>query len=66
MGGGLDRMVQSLHVGPEEIVKAMSALPGTRHEITGAIDKYCIDAWPVGQGDTMLLFLCIHGEFAEG
>ena len=66
MGGGLDSRVRSLHHGPEEIVKAMTALPATTHEVTGAADKFCIDAWPVGQGDSMLLFICLHGEFAEG
>ena len=66
MGGGLDRMVKSLHFGPEEIVRAMEDLPVTKHDVAGAAEKFCIDAWPVGAGEQMMLFLCVHGEFAEG
>ena len=66
MGGGLDRMVKSLHFGPEEIVRAMEDLPVTKHDVACAAEKFCIDAWPVGAGEQMMLFLCVHGEFAEG
>ena len=64
--GGLERELRSLHTGPEAIIRAMSHLPGTRHDVSGAAEKFCIDAWPVGQGAATMLFLCIHGEFAEG
>lgn len=59
-------MVKSLHFGPEEIVRAMEELPHTVHDVAGAADKFCIDAWPVGAGAQMMLFLVVHGEFAEG
>ena len=59
-------MVKSLHFGPEEIVRAMEDLPVTKHDVAGAAEKFCIDAWPVGAGEQMMLFLCVHGEFAEG
>ncbi|OCB88767.1 NTF2-like protein [Sanghuangporus baumii] len=62
---GLERELRSLHTGPEQIVQAMSHLPTTRHDVSGGAEKFSIDAWPVGQGSTMMLFLCIHGEFAE-
>ncbi|THH09300.1 hypothetical protein EW145_g2122 [Phellinidium pouzarii] len=64
-GAGLDRELRSLHAGPTAIVTAMSHLPKTHHEVAGAADKFCIDAWPVGQGAATMLFLCIHGEFTE-
>ncbi|KAI5120208.1 hypothetical protein M0805_006314 [Coniferiporia weirii] len=63
--GGLERELRSLHAGPAAIVAAMSCLPKTRHDVSGAADKFCIDAWPVGQGAATMLFLCLHGEFAE-
>ncbi|KAH8101983.1 hypothetical protein DFH11DRAFT_542620 [Phellopilus nigrolimitatus] len=62
---GLERELRSLHTGPDEIVRAILLLPKTRHEIAGSAEKFCIDAWPVGQGAATMLFLCIHGEFAE-
>lgn len=69
LGGGqaLERVVRSLHIGPEEIVKAMLDLPVTSHRIAGGeAERFVVDAWPVGQGEEMLLFVSIHGEFAEG
>jgi len=58
--------VRSLHVGPEEIVKAMLALPKTTHRIAGdEADRFVIDAWPVATGANMLLFVSVHGEFIE-
>ncbi|EJD06393.1 NTF2-like protein [Fomitiporia mediterranea MF3/22] len=62
---GLERELRSLHTSPAEIVKALLHLPVTRHDVSGAAEKFCIDAWPVGQGSAMMLFLCVHGEFAE-
>ena len=66
MGGGLDRVVRSLHTGPDDTIKAMLALPQTFHNVSGAAEKFCVDAWPIGQDAAMQLFLCVHGEFAEG
>lgn len=53
-------------MGAESIAKAIAELPKTKHDIAGAAEKFCIDAWPVGQGAATMLFLCMHGEFAEG
>lgn len=64
-GGSVDRLVKSLHVGNEEIVKAMAELPTTKHDVAGSPEKFCIDAWPVQQGDSPQLFVTIHGQFEE-
>jgi nuclear RNA export factor len=65
-GGGSDKAFHSLHLGSEAAVRAMSALPKTQHEISGSPEKFCIDAWPVGQGDDLKLFISLHGQFTEG
>ncbi len=59
-------MVRSLHTGPDDTIRAMLALPQTIHDVSGSAEKFCIDAWPIGQDNSMQLFLCVHGEFAEG
>lgn len=65
-GGGSDKAFHSLHLGSEAAIRAMSALPKTQHEISGSPEKFCIDAWPVGQGDDLKLFISLHGQFTEG
>lgn len=65
MGYGVDKMVNSLHIGNMEVLKAIMSLPETVHDVAGAPDKFCIDAWPVGAGHTMNLFISIHGQFVE-
>ena len=65
-GGSVEKLVKSLHVGNEEIVKAMAELPSTKHDVAGSPEKFCIDAWPVQQGDSPQLFVTIHGQFEEG
>ncbi|KAL4064487.1 hypothetical protein J3A83DRAFT_4360985 [Scleroderma citrinum] len=67
LGGsdGMDKAVTSLHIGGEAVIRAMTALPKTRHEISNSPEKFCIDAWPVGQGDNMKLFISLHGQFNE-
>jgi len=65
VAGAVDKMVKSLHVGREEAVKAMTSLPQTKHNVAGAPEKFCIDGWPVTQGDRTALFLSIHGQFTE-
>lgn len=61
-----DKAVKALHVGSEEAIRAMIGLPKTKHEISGSPERYCIDAWPIGQdGDTKLL-ISMHGQFNEG
>ena len=37
LGGGLDKMTKTLHIGNQEAVKAMMDLPATRHDITELI-----------------------------
>ena len=66
LAGGLERTINSLHIGPEDIIKTLNSLPATRHEVGGSPEKFCIDAWPIQQGDRMLLFVTVHGEFVEG
>lgn len=66
MKGGMERMAKTLHIGSEEAVKAMTALPATEHDVVGAPEKFCIDCWPVSSADgSMNLFLTIHGQFTE-
>ncbi|KAG1733591.1 uncharacterized protein EDB91DRAFT_1148242 [Suillus paluster] len=65
MGGGVDKIVKSLHLGSEAAIRAMSALPKTKHDVSGSPEKFCIDAWPVGQGENLKLFISLHGQFVE-
>lgn len=65
MGHGVDKMLNSLHVGAEEAMKSMANLPKTVHDVAGAPEKFCVDAWPVGQGESMNLFISVHGQFIE-
>lgn len=65
-GGGSDKAFKSLHLGSEAAMRAMSALPKTKHEISDSPEKFCIDAWPVGQGENLKLFISLHGQFTEG
>jgi nuclear RNA export factor len=66
VAGAVDKMLKSIHVGREDILSAMSSLPRTKHDIVGAAEKFCIDAWPVTHEDRTTLFLSIHGQFVEG
>ncbi|KAH9926825.1 hypothetical protein B0H21DRAFT_138066 [Amylocystis lapponica] len=65
MRGGVDKMMKTLHIGNQEAVKAMADLPTTRHDVAGDPKKFCVDAWPVPQGDAMQLFVTVHGQFTE-
>lgn len=65
MGGGVDKMLKSLHVGAEDAIKSMMNLPKTVHNVADAPEKFCVDAWPVGQGEGMNLFISVHGQFIE-
>ena len=66
VAGAVDKMVQSLHVGREEVVKAISSLPQTIHDVAAAPEKFCVDAWPITQDEKTILFLSVHGQFIEG
>lgn len=52
--------------GNEHIVKRLDQLPGTSHDLSRA-DKFMTDAWqtPGSQNYPVVLFLTVHGEFAE-
>ncbi|KAH9998801.1 NTF2-like protein [Russula compacta] len=65
VAGAVDKMLKSIHVGRENVLSAMSSLPQTKHDIVGAAEKFCIDAWPVTHEDRTTLFLSIHGQLIE-
>jgi len=65
VGGIVDKMLKSIHLGRDNVLSAMSSLPQTRHDIVGAAEKFCIDAWPVTHEDRTTLFLSVHGQFIE-
>ncbi|KAF8273335.1 NTF2-like protein [Lactarius quietus] len=64
LGAGSRNLSRSIHVGREKVISALTTLPQTKHDITGAAEKFCIDAWPVTQ-DRTTLFLSIHGQLVE-
>jgi nuclear RNA export factor len=64
--GGVEKMVNSLHVGSDAVMQSMAELPRTKHDITGPPEQFCVDAYPVPQGEIMNLLVCVHGKFAEG
>jgi nuclear RNA export factor len=66
VAGAVDKMLKSIHVGREDVVNAMASLPQTKHDIVGAAEKFCIDAWPVTHEGRTTLFLSIHGQLVEG
>lgn len=57
--------MKTLHVGGEEAIKAMVALPSTKHDVGGSPEKFCVDAWPVSHADGTALFMSLHGQFTE-
>ncbi len=66
VGGAMDKLLKSIHVGRENVLNALITLPKTKHDIAGAAEKFCIDAWPVTHENRTTLFLSIHGQFVEG
>ena len=67
--GSLDHSVTTLRVGGADIIKAMEALPGTKHDIAQQ-SKFLVDAWPMpgvlqGQAQGDVLFISVHGEYHE-
>ncbi|KAI0303614.1 hypothetical protein B0F90DRAFT_1707401 [Multifurca ochricompacta] len=65
LAGAVDKMLKSIHVGRKNVINAMISLPRTKHDIVGAAEKFCIDAWPVTHENRTTLFLSIHGQFVE-
>jgi nuclear RNA export factor len=47
-------------------VSVIQTLPGTRHDISGPPEKFCLDAFPVPIGQGMGLLVTVHGQFTEG
>jgi hypothetical protein len=66
IGNDIEKTAKTLHIGADEAVQAMVALPGTVHDVAGAPEKFCVDAWPMGQGEATTLFVTVHGQFSEG
>lgn len=64
IGNAGQRMMDTLHVGPEAIIKAMVPLPRTKHDVDSA-EKFCVDAFPVAHGDGTALLVSVHGQFTE-
>ncbi|KAI0267684.1 NTF2-like protein [Gloeopeniophorella convolvens] len=65
VAGLVDKILKSMHVGREQVLSAITSLPPTKHDIAGAAEKFCIDAWPVTHDNRTSLFLSIHGQFVE-
>lgn len=63
--GTLDKSVKSLLMGSDSIVSTVGKLPGTRHDITGPAEKFCLDTSPVPLGTGMGLLVSVHGQFTE-
>jgi len=59
--GDVERMAKSLHIGRENILRSISSLPATQHDISGAPETFCLDAWLTGSS----LFVTVHGQFTE-
>jgi len=62
---GADKVLNTLHIGNEAIAKAVADMPKTTHDVQGAPEKFCLDAWPVVSGQTESLFISVHGQFIE-
>ncbi|KAJ7690139.1 hypothetical protein B0H17DRAFT_1065625 [Mycena rosella] len=56
-----DRVIDALHVGSQDIVQALMKLPLTKHDILGAPENFCVDAFLAGVG----LLVIVHGQFIE-
>jgi len=66
IAGDPQKTLVNLHIGCEQIVKALSNLPPTRHDISGPPEKFSLDSFPVPHGQSMGLLLTLHGQFTEG
>ena len=66
IGGDPIKTLEELHMGGEQVMKALTSLPPTRHDIGGPAEKFCLDSFPVPHGQSMGLLLTVHGQFTEG
>ena len=53
-------------MGSEQVLKALTSLPSTSHDIGGPAEKFSLDSFPVPHGQSMGLLLTVHGQFTEG
>ncbi|KAJ7284540.1 hypothetical protein C8J57DRAFT_1288772 [Mycena rebaudengoi] len=60
-GGSRNLRPAALHIGSQDIVQALVKLPLTQHDILGAPEKFCVDAFLAGVG----LLVIVHGQFVE-
>ncbi|KAF8813361.1 NTF2-like protein [Phlegmacium glaucopus] len=65
IGGDPLKTLENLHIGSEQVMKALTSLPPTRHDIGGPAEKFCLDSFPVPHGQSMGLLLTVHGQFTE-
>ena len=65
IGSDPQKLLTNLHIGGEAIVKVLSNLPQTTHDIAGPPEKFSLDSFPVPHGQGMGLLLMIHGQFTE-
>ncbi|KAF7317106.1 hypothetical protein HMN09_00445300 [Mycena chlorophos] len=56
-----DMIAAALHVGGSDIIQAQMKLPLTKHDILGAPENFCVDAFLAGVG----LLVVVHGQFIE-
>ncbi|KAF7773548.1 hypothetical protein Agabi119p4_5715 [Agaricus bisporus var. burnettii] len=61
----VDKSVKLLHIGPPSIIAAQTALPETKHDVLGSMQKFVVDAFPVPHGQGHALLVTLHGEFME-
>jgi nuclear RNA export factor len=66
IGGDPTKTLEELHMGSEQVLKALTSLPLTSHDIGGPAEKFCLDSFPVPHGQSMGLLLTVHGQFTEG
>jgi nuclear RNA export factor len=57
-----EKTISALHIGQQDIVQALVKLPLTKHDILGAPENFCVDAFLAGVG----LLVIVHGQFIEG
>ena len=66
IGGDPLKTLENLHIGSEQVMKALASLPPTGHDIGGPADKFSLDSFPVPHGQGVGLLLTVHGQFTEG
>lgn len=62
VGRTVEGATRGLHIGGQDAAASMAGLPRTLHNVAGEPEKFCVDAWPVGEGS---LLVSVHGQFTE-